>query len=101
MPSSHVALVSAMATSTAFLEGIGSNLFAVCFWVALIVTRDAMGVRRASGLQARVLNLLGRNLAERLGIEFHPVKEVMGHTPLEVAVGGLLGIIIAAAYAWL
>jgi acid phosphatase family membrane protein YuiD len=101
MPSSHVALVSAMTTSTAFREGVGSNLFTVCFWVTLIVTRDAMGVRRATGLQARTLNFLGRNLAERLGLEFHPVKEVLGHTPLEVAVGAILGIIIAAAYAWL
>jgi acid phosphatase family membrane protein YuiD len=99
MPSSHAALVSSMTTAVAFQEGIGSNLFIISLWVALIVIRDALGVRRSSGIQARVLNLLGRNVAERLNIEYHPVKEVQGHTPLEVVVGALLGIFIAAAYA--
>ncbi|MDR1987171.1 MAG: divergent PAP2 family protein [Treponema sp.] len=99
MPSSHAALVSSLTTSVAFKEGIGSNLFAVSFWFALLVMRDAMGVRRSSGIQARVLNLLGRNVADRLDVEYHPVKEVHGHAPLEVVVGAFLGIFIAAAYA--
>jgi acid phosphatase family membrane protein YuiD len=99
MPSSHAALVSAMATSVAFREGIGSNLFVVAFFLALIVMRDSMGVRRSSGLQARSLNILGRQLLEKSDIEFHPIKEVHGHTPLEVILGSLLGIFIAAAYA--
>jgi acid phosphatase family membrane protein YuiD len=99
MPSSHAALVSSMTTAVAFQEGVGSNLFVMSLWVALIVIRDALGVRRSSGIQARALNLLGRNVAERLNIEYHPVKEVQGHTPLEVVVGALLGIFIAAAYA--
>ena len=101
MPSSHAALVSAMAAAAAFQEGLGSNLFVVSFWFAMIVMRDALGVRRATGLQGRLLNTLGRTLADRLGIEFHPVKEVHGHAPLEVVVGALLGIFIAGAYAWL
>jgi acid phosphatase family membrane protein YuiD len=63
--------------------------------------RDAMGVRRASGIQARTLNLLGRHLAENIKIEYHPMKEVHGHAPLEVVIGALLGIFIAAAYAYL
>ncbi|MDR2535595.1 MAG: divergent PAP2 family protein [Treponema sp.] len=99
MPSSHAAMVTAMTIAVAFKEGLSSNLFVVSFWVALIVMRDAMGVRRSSGIQAKVLNLLGRNVADRLNVEYHPVKEVNGHTPLEVVVGGLLGIFIAAAYA--
>ncbi|MDR2110633.1 MAG: divergent PAP2 family protein [Spirochaetaceae bacterium] len=101
MPSSHAALVSAMAASAAIREGIGSNLFVVSFLIAIIVMRDAMGVRRSAGLQARALNTIGRILAERMGIEFHPVKEVHGHAPLEVVIGALLGIFIAAAYAYL
>ncbi|MDR2103475.1 MAG: divergent PAP2 family protein, partial [Treponema sp.] len=101
MPSSHAALVSAMATAVALREGVGSNLFAVSFWLALIVMRDAAGVRRSSGLQGRALNLLGRNMADKLGIEYHPVKEVHGHAPLEVVIGALLGIFMAAAYAYL
>jgi acid phosphatase family membrane protein YuiD len=101
MPSSHAALVSSMTTSVAFQEGIGSSLFVVSLFLSLIVMRDAMGVRRSSGLQARSLNLLGRQLSEKFGIEFHPIKEIHGHAPLEVVVGALLGIFIAAAYAYL
>ncbi|MDR1074440.1 MAG: divergent PAP2 family protein [Treponema sp.] len=101
MPSSHSALVTSMATSAAFKEGLDSNVFIISLWFALIVIRDAMGVRRASGLQAYVLNLLGKKVAEKTGIEYHPVKEIHGHTPLEVVVGGLLGIFIAAAYVFL
>jgi acid phosphatase family membrane protein YuiD len=101
MPSSHAALVSAMTTSVAFKDGLGSDLFIVSVWISLIVMRDAMGVRRASGVQGHTLNLFGRIVAEKLGIEFHPVKEIRGHEPLEVVAGGLLGIFIAAAYAYL
>jgi acid phosphatase family membrane protein YuiD len=60
-----------------------------------------MGVRRSSGLQGRVLNSLGRQTAEKLGIEFHSIKEVLGHAPLEVVVGGFFGFFIAAAFALL
>lgn len=101
MPSSHAALVCSLSTSVAFSEGISSNLFIVTLFFALIIMRDAMGVRRSSGLQARALNFLGRQLGERQEIEYHPVKEIHGHAPLEVVVGALLGIIIAAAYEYL
>ena len=101
MPSSHAAVVTSMTAAVAFYEGLGSNLFAISLWVAMVVMRDAMGVRRATGLQAHAINLLGRHMAERTGIEFHPVKEIQGHGPLEVIVGAVLGIFIAAAYAWL
>jgi acid phosphatase family membrane protein YuiD len=99
MPSSHVALVASMAASTAFAEGIGSNLFQISLWFALVVVRDAVGVRRSSGLQARLLNVLGKHVSDRLDVEFHPLKEVHGHTPLEVVVGGFLGLFIAVAFA--
>ena len=101
MPSSHAALVTALTTATAINEGINSNLFVVTFFLAMIVLRDAMGVRRSSGIQAKALNALGLKMFEDSGSEYHPVKEVQGHTPLEVIVGGFLGIIIAAAYAYL
>jgi acid phosphatase family membrane protein YuiD len=90
-----------MAASVGFSEGIHSNLFVVSFFFALIVMRDAMGVRRSSGIQARTLNILGKQAADRLDVDFHPVKEVHGHAPLEVVLGSLLGIFIAAAYALL
>jgi acid phosphatase family membrane protein YuiD len=101
MPSSHSALVAAMATAAGFKDGIQSDIFVVCFFLALIVMRDALGVRRSSGLQARALNHLGRRLAEKGGFEFHPVKEVNGHTPMEVVVGLFLGVFIASALALL
>jgi acid phosphatase family membrane protein YuiD len=99
MPSSHAALVSSMTTSVGFFEGIDSNLFIVSLFMSLIVMRDAMGVRRSSGIQGRILKILGRNISEHLNIDYHPVKEVQGHAPLEVVLGALLGIFIAAAFA--
>jgi acid phosphatase family membrane protein YuiD len=101
MPSSHSALVASMAASVAFSQGIDSNLFVITFMLTLIIIRDSLGVRRSSGVQARVLNWLGRQVSEKLKIDYHPVKEVNGHSPLEVVVGSLLGIFIAAAYHFL
>ncbi|MDR0878987.1 MAG: divergent PAP2 family protein [Treponema sp.] len=101
MPSSHAALVCAMVTSIGFAEGVGSNLFVVSFFFAIVVMRDAVGVRRSSGLQARALNNLGSQMLDRMDIDFRSVKEVNGHTPLEVVVGALLGIFTAAAFALL
>ena len=99
MPSSHAAVVTSMTVAVAFHEGIGSNLFAVSLVIAMVVMRDAMGVRRSVGLQASSLNLLGRHSSERLGLEFSPLKEIRGHAPLEVVVGSLLGLIISAVFA--
>jgi acid phosphatase family membrane protein YuiD len=99
MPSSHSAMVSSIATAAAFRNGLGSDIFVVTLFFAFIVMRDAMGVRRSSGLQGRALNSLGRQLMEKEGLEYHPVKEIHGHVPLEVVVGALMGVFIAAAYA--
>jgi len=96
MPSSHAAVVCSLCASIAFAEGVTSNLFILSAWFALVVLRDAVGVRRAAGLSARSLNALGRSASEKLGVDFAAVKEVQGHTPLEVVVGGLLGVFIAA-----
>ena len=101
MPSSHSALVTALATSVGFKDGIGSTLFIVTLCLALIVIRDSMGVRRSAGLQASALNLLGKEDGNKLGIDYHQVKEIQGHAPLEVLVGSLLGILIATAFALL
>ncbi len=95
MPSSHAALVSAMATAVGLREGFTSTAFAISLIVALIVMYDAAGVRRAASIQARLLNQIldevfaGRPLSEQR------VKELIGHTPMEVVVGALLGIAIA------
>ena len=95
MPSSHAAVVSSLVTSVAFAEGISSNLFIFSFWFALVVLRDAMGVRRSAGLMAKALNDLGKQASEKTGLDFRLVKEIQGHTPLEVVVGCLLGVSIA------
>ena len=96
MPSSHSAVVCSLCASIAFVEGLASNMFIFSFWFALVVLRDAMGVRRSAGLVARALNNLGKQAAEKSGVDFNSVKEIQGHTPLEVIVGSFLGIFIAA-----
>jgi acid phosphatase family membrane protein YuiD len=101
MPSSHAALVTSLSVSAVYRAGFNSDLFIVTLFFALIIMRDAMGVRRSSGLQARALNSLGRQLAEKAGVEYRAVKEVHGHTPMEVVVGALLGFFIAAAFEFL
>jgi len=98
MPSSHSAIVCSLATSAAIHEGVDSNFFVFCLVFAMVVLRDSVGVRRAAGLQARALNSLGRQSAERNGFKFHSVKEIQGHTPFEVLVGACLGILIAVFF---
>src|SRR5690606_6269718 len=94
MPSSHSALVTGLAVSIALNNGLKSELFALSAFYGMLVIRDAMGVRRSSGLQARSLNSLGAAVREAGIGEFEPVKEIHGHTPLEVAVGILIGLAI-------
>jgi acid phosphatase family membrane protein YuiD len=95
MPSSHAAVVCSLCASVAYAEGIASNLFIFSFWFALVVLRDAMGVRRSVGLLGKALNDVGKQAADKKVIDFQSVKEIQGHTPLEVVLGGLLGILIA------
>jgi len=101
MPSSHSAVVSALATSIGFTEGPDSPLFFVTVFYALLIFRDALGVRRAAGAQAKVLNQLIRELARRKKTRARPVKEIHGHTLSEVFVGALLGFFIALAFSTL
>ncbi len=94
MPSSHSALVTALTTGVGLRDGFDSSLFALAVVFALVVMYDAAGVRRAAGKQARVLNAIIEDLNRR---QLHPerLRELLGHTPFEVLVGALLGIIIA------
>jgi acid phosphatase family membrane protein YuiD len=98
MPSSHSSLAVSIATSVAIMEGMGTNLFVLSLFFALVVIRDALGVRRSSGLQAKALNQLGKSVSSKLGVSYYPVKEVHGHSPAQVAVGALLGFFIALAF---
>ncbi|MBN1525577.1 MAG: divergent PAP2 family protein [Spirochaetales bacterium] len=96
MPSSHSSVVTAIAAGIGFVNGVGDPLFAVTLFYALLVIRDAMGVRRSTGLQAQTINrILSVIDTER---KIKPVKEIHGHSTAEVSVGILLGFFIAAAF---
>ncbi len=97
MPSSHSATVSALAVGVGFASGWDSPLFAVAAILALIVMYDATGIRRQAGKQAELLNLFVRefqHLFEK-GFAPGPVKELLGHSYLEVLVGAILGALVA------
>lgn len=92
MPSSHAATVMSLTTVVGIVNGWDSAIFAVSFVFAIVVMYDAAGVRRAAGKQAKVLNQMieekGMHMKERL-------TELLGHTPFEVFMGALLGIVNA------
>ena len=95
MPSAHSATVTAMVIATARSEGIHSAIFAVAAVVAIITMHDAMGVRRETGIQAQVLNDMMKIFEDMGRSEISPhdkLKEFVGHTPLQVLMGALLGI---------
>ncbi|WMC94491.1 divergent PAP2 family protein [Kineothrix sp. MB12-C1] len=97
MPSSHSSTVCALVTATGFEYGGGSFPFAIAAIFAIIVMYDAMGVRRETGIQAKVLNEmmeLFMHMGKEMSVE-EKLKEFVGHTPLQVLMGALLGIIIA------
>ncbi len=97
MPSSHSATVCALAASAGILYGVSSFEFAISLIMAIIVMYDAMGVRRETGIQARVLNEMLDIFAD-MGSDMSPqdkLKEFVGHTPLQVLMGAILGIGIA------
>jgi len=95
MPSSHSSFVTAVTTVIGLTEGFDSPIFALGAIVSLIVMYDASGVRRAAGNQAKVINDLIDSV-ENTGIKLDKkLKEVLGHTPIEVAAGAALGIVLA------
>lgn len=116
MPSAHSALVCSVTVGMAKLEGFSSPLFAVILCFAAVVMYDAMGVRRAAGEQAKVLNkmmfsfkdidkifdVLNEEIEEEYSENIETLKdhkqlkEYLGHTPLQVLAGALLGILVAS-----
>lgn len=100
MPSSHSATVAALATGVGLETGLDSTLFAVTMIFALIVMYDATGIRRAAGQQAELLNDLVEELRTVLheGFKPTPLKELLGHTYLEVLMGAILGVLVAWIY---
>jgi acid phosphatase family membrane protein YuiD len=100
MPSSHSAFVTGLATAAFINEGPASPVFAVCFVLAFVVMYDAMGVRRETGKQAELLNqfteIFSENYAEFKTPE-ETLKVLVGHTPLQVFFGCLLGLAVGIA----
>ena len=98
MPSSHSAVVVAMATRVGIDTGLSSTAFALAAVVASVVMYDAAGVRRAVSLQARVLNRMLTEMIEAQHFNEDRLRELIGHTPFEVFVGALLGALSAVSY---
>ena len=96
MPSSHTACITSLATSIGMTEGFDSPLFALASVFAFIVMYDAAGVRRAAGKQARILNQM---MEEDKNINYQEkLVELLGHTPVEVFVGAIVGIAIGLLF---
>jgi len=96
MPSSHSAIVSALATSVGIVDGINSVTFAIAAIIALIVMFDSAGLRRSVGRQAVVLNRIIKELRERRSISYFEkdLRELMGHSTFQVIIGAAIGIAI-------
>lgn len=92
MPSSHSAVVCATAISCGILHGYDSAIFAVAAILAIVVMRDASGIRRAAGKQAQVINQISEELGKKKrSFKDITLPELLGHTPLQVLFGALLG----------
>jgi len=95
MPSSHAAGASCLATAIGLSQGFDSVYFALASAFAIVVMFDAQGVRRATGRQARILNKVMEDIYWQGRIQENRLRELVGHTPIEVIAGFLLGVVIA------
>lgn len=95
MPSSHAAGASCLATATGLNYGFDSAYFALAASFAIVVMFDAQGVRRSAGRQARILNKITEDIYWQGKLNENRLRELVGHTPVEVIMGSLLGIFIA------
>ena len=93
MPSSHSAVVTSLMTAIGLSEGFSSPIFAVSFVFSFIVMYDAAGVRLAAGKQAKILNQLINSNQVKVDTN-EKLKELLGHTPIQVFVGAIYGIIV-------
>lgn len=98
MPSSHTSLVVGLTTAIAYQYGLASPLFPLSLAFSLIVMYDAAGVRRHAGKQAAVLNRILENMFAGEAISEDKLKEVLGHSPLQVLAGAVLGVFIGVMY---
>jgi uncharacterized protein len=92
MPSSHSAIVMGMTTAVGKYSGVTSAEFAIALIFSFVVMYDAAGLRRAAGRQAAILNRLVEDLVHMRGVQEAKLRELLGHTPVEVLVGAVLGV---------
>ena len=96
MPSSHSSFVVSLTMAVGFTQGFHSAMFAICAVMSFVTMYDAAGVRRSAGQHAAILNKLVETWGkEDKSLTEKKLKELLGHTPVEVIAGALLGIIIA------
>ncbi|KAH7859747.1 hypothetical protein Vadar_004977 [Vaccinium darrowii] len=96
MPSSHSATVTALAASVGLQEGTGGSAFAIAVVLACVVMYDASGVRLHAGRQAELLNQIVCELPPEHPVSsVKPLRDSLGHTPLQVVAGAVLGCIVA------
>ena len=98
MPSSHASGASCLAAIIGITQGFDSVYFALAASFAIVVMFDAQGVRRAAGRQARILNRITEDIYWKGRINETRLRELIGHTPMEVIMGCLLGIVIAICF---
>ena len=98
MPSSHAAGVAALATACGMEYGFHSGLFALAAVFAMVTMFDAQGVRRSAGEQAEILNRVIEDMYWHKRVEVGRIREFVGHTPIQVLVGSLLGIGLAILF---
>ncbi|QPS71035.1 divergent PAP2 family protein [Lactococcus garvieae] len=95
MPSSHSALVVSMTTATGLTQGFDSAIFAMATVFAFVVMYDAQGIRRQAGTHAYILNIIIKTIENPKINAERALKELLGHTPLQVFGGAVLGIVVA------
>jgi len=95
MPSSHAAGAACLATAIGLEYGFNSVLFALAASFAIVIMFDAQGVRRATGRQAHILNKITEDIYWKGRIEESRLRELVGHTPVQVLVGLLVGVTVA------
>ena len=95
MPSAHTATVAALSTIVGLRFGFDSGLFAVTFIFAIMIMFDAGGFRRMVGKQATILNKIVDDVYAKKKVEEEKVRELLGHTPVQVIAGAALGILVA------
>ena len=102
MPSSHSSTVLALTTASAVKYGAGSAVFAISAILSIIVMNDAFGVRYETGEQAKILNRITKELFSGKSEDINTgLKELVGHTPFQVLVGAIVGIVTALIYGWI